>query len=135
MQTRPEHVRVKQKHATELVGYEVGRMEQGLQTLNANKRTADWAERIRECRSSKMSVRNWCKENGLSEKTYYYWQRKLFQLVSEQQNAFAEITPRLGRRREQDIAATIRIGELEADIYAGSDAGMIEAVVHAMRSC
>ena len=110
-------------------------MEQGLQTLNANTRTADWAERIRECRSSKMSVRNWCKENGLSEKTYYYWQRKLFQLVSEQQNAFAEITPRLGRRREQDIAATIRIGELEADIYAGSDAGMIEAVVHAMRSC
>ena len=110
-------------------------MEQGLQTRNANKRAADWAERIRDCRSSKMSVREWCKENGLSEKTYYYWQRKLFQMVSEQQGTFTEITPKYGVRKAQDIAATIRIGELEADIYAGSNSEMIEAVVHAMRSC
>ena len=110
-------------------------MEQGLQILNANKRAADWAERIRACRSSKMSVKEWCKENGLSEKTYYYWQRKLYQLVSGQQGTFAEITLQSGGRKEQNIVATIRIGELEADIYAGSDAGMIEAVVHAMRSC
>ncbi len=43
-----------------------------------------------------MTVREWCRENGLSEKTYYYWQRRLFDILSQQQvvqPTFAEITP------------------------------------------
>ena len=52
-------------------------MEHRLQTLNAAQRVELWAERIAECRSSGMSVRAWCREKEISEKTYYYWQRRL----------------------------------------------------------
>ena len=60
-------------------------MDQGLQKLNADQRLAVWTQRIAECRSSGTSVKSWCRENGVSEKTYYYWQRRIFKLAQEQQ--------------------------------------------------
>lgn len=34
-------------------------------------RHRDWMEQIAECQSSGMSVRDWCKSNGISPNTYY----------------------------------------------------------------
>ena len=36
-----------------------------------------WAQAMHERRTSGLSIRRWCRENGVGEKTYYYWQRKL----------------------------------------------------------
>ena len=33
----------------------------------------EWTARFAECRSSGMTVRAWCEAQGLSIKTYYYW--------------------------------------------------------------
>lgn len=38
-------------------------------------RLATWAGVIRECRQSGMTVRNWCSQNNVNEKQFYYWQR------------------------------------------------------------
>lgn len=46
-------------------------MEQSLQALSANQRLVEWTERISSCRSSGISVKQWCKENEIVEKTYY----------------------------------------------------------------
>ena len=43
---------------------------------NAQK-TPIWKQRIIECRSSGMSVKEWCKEHGLDFTTYYRWERKI----------------------------------------------------------
>ena len=43
---------------------------------NAQK-TPIWKQRIIECRSSGMSVKEWCKERGLDFTTYYRWERKI----------------------------------------------------------
>jgi hypothetical protein len=39
---------------------------------------------MRERKDSGRSIRSWCRERGLSEKTYYYWQRKLRKAACEQ---------------------------------------------------
>ncbi len=43
---------------------------------NAQK-TPIWKQRIIECRSSGMSVKEWCKDHGLDYTTYYRWERKI----------------------------------------------------------
>ncbi|MBQ3705464.1 MAG: helix-turn-helix domain-containing protein [Clostridia bacterium] len=43
---------------------------------NAQK-TPIWKQRIIECRSSGMSVKELCKERGLDFTTYYRWERKI----------------------------------------------------------
>lgn len=40
-------------------------------------RLMQWTQIIRECRKSSMSVRDWCLENNVSEKKFYYWQRRV----------------------------------------------------------
>ena len=113
-------------------------MEQSLQVMSRQERLENWTARIMACRSSGMTVRAWCQENGLSEKTYYYWQRRLFQTLSEQQaaheTAFAEVTPpRLVC--SGNVAVTVRISGAEADIHSGADAATVETVLRILKSC
>ena len=113
-------------------------MEQSLQVMSKQERLENWTARIMVCRGSGMTVRAWCRENGLSEKTYYYWQRRLFQALSEQQvshkTAFAEVTPpQLGC--SGNVAVTVRIAGAEADIHAGADAAIVETVLRILKSC
>ena len=47
-------------------------------------RLTEWCHRQRARRESGLTVRAWCCENGINEKTYYYWQKKLRQAACEQ---------------------------------------------------
>ena len=40
-------------------------------------RLQSWMEIIRECEESGLSNREYCFQRGISEKTYYYWLRKV----------------------------------------------------------
>ena len=40
-------------------------------------RLQNWTEIIRECEESGLSNRAFCFQRGISEKTYYYWLRKV----------------------------------------------------------
>ena len=39
-------------------------------------RAQQWAMVVQECRSSGLSKREYCRQRGISEKSFYYWQRK-----------------------------------------------------------
>ena len=111
-------------------------MKQSLQVMSKQERLENWTTRIMACRSSGMTVRAWCRENGLSEKTYYYWQRRLFQTLSEQQTvyktAFAEVTPPVC---SGNVAVSVRISEVEANIHNGADSATVEMVLRILKSC
>ena len=114
-------------------------MEQSLQVMSKQERLENWTARIMACRGSGMTVRAWCRKNGLSEKTYYYWQRRLFQTLSEQQavhkTAFAEVTPLQPVCSAVHVAMTVRVSGVEADIYNGADAATVETVLRMLKSC
>ena len=40
-------------------------------------RAETWAMLIQECNSSGLTKREFCQQRGISEKSYYYWLRKL----------------------------------------------------------
>ncbi|MGM9640859.1 MAG: IS66 family insertion sequence element accessory protein TnpA, partial [Faecousia sp.] len=115
--------------------------EQSLQVMSKQERLENWTAGIMACRSSGMTVRAWCQENGLSEKTYYYWQRRLFQALAEQQQqtipqpAFTEITLAPNVRPSGGVAVTVRISGVEANIYNGADAAAVETVLRILKSC
>ncbi len=114
-------------------------MEQSLKVMAKQERLENWTARIMACRSSGMTIRSWCQENGLSEKSYYYWQRRLFDTLSQEQKAaqpaFAEITPSTRNRLGSGVAVTVRISGAEADIHAGADAATVETVLRVLKSC
>ena len=52
-------------------------------TVRAEYRMQNWAVLIQECRSSGLTNKEFCRQHGISEKSYYYWLRKLRDHVAE----------------------------------------------------
>ena len=112
-------------------------MGQSLQALSKQERLEQWSGKIAACRGSGMTVRAWCQERGISEKTYYYWQRRLFQELTRtraQGRGFADITPANVGGSGQ-IAAKVHILGSEIEIYNGAEAATLESVFRGLRSC
>lgn len=40
-------------------------------------RCEQWTEIIKECLASGMNKTAWCREHGISDKSFFYWQRRL----------------------------------------------------------
>lgn len=75
-------------------------------------RLSQWAGVMRERKESGMSIRSWCQEQGINEKTYYYWQRRLRKEAYEQL-----VVPTA--TNEKSIAP-IQFTEVKLDEYASS---------------
>lgn len=107
-------------------------MEKSLQQLNRRDKLEVWSKRVSDCRSSGMTVQQWCLENGVNSKSYYYWQRKLFEMtVAETAPVFVEMPV----HNHCSPAATISSGELSVDIHQGADSEIICAIVRALKQC
>ena len=46
-------------------------------------RLTHWAQIMHERKESGRSIRVWCRENNIKEKTFYYWQRRLREAACE----------------------------------------------------
>ena len=97
-------------------------------------RLQGWTEIIRECRESGLSNREFCAQRGISEKTYYYWLRKL------RQTAAASISPPQLVRLEENGEAPekrrieIRYGDAELKLPEDVDLKAVVSLLHALRS-
>ena len=71
-------------------------MDKNRKLLNQAKheaRLAEWRDRVRECRNSGLRITQWCKENGINIKTYYHWQREVWNELSEETRAITPAKP------------------------------------------
>ena len=104
-------------------------------------RANQWAEIVKTCRNSGQTIRDWCEDNEISEKSFYYWQRKFREQICQViiPNApaplipFAEINIAQTSQPEA-IAVTIRIGDTTADIHKGADPETVEFVIRTLKS-
>ena len=112
-------------------------MEHSLQRLNAAQRVELWVERIAECRGSGKSVRAWCREHEISEKTYYYWQRRIYQqMISTAETVrFAEISCQEETVPNSGATAKISLTGATVEVCPGADEQMIQTILQALRTC
>ena len=69
-------------------------------TVKQKMKLREWAEQIEARQASGMSVQNWCAENGLNVKTYYYHLRKVREQCME---TVPEIVPLTMPQQTGDI--------------------------------
>ena len=100
-----------------------------------NPKADEWAERIAEQQRSGMSVKQFCKEQGLTEYSFYAWRKRL-QERSEGPVRFALVEKR-ARRQERTAEAVLELmlatGE-RLRIGAGVDTATLRAVLDVLRT-
>ena len=115
--------------------------------VNAVKHQAkllEWKDRVTDCRSSGMSVKEWCKENGCSPKTYYRWEQEILGKVrqiakTQSQPVLAELplaAPAQNCSLKRDVfvpAAVIRIGQMELELSNTVSAELLSQLKGLMR--
>ena len=106
-------------------------MSTGLQTLNGQNTLAKWNERITACRSSGLTVKAWCQENGVSPGSYYRWQRRLYELstVQTKRAEFAEVP--LGKRGT--AVAVLHLPGGDVEVLTGADEETLRTVCRVLR--
>ena len=92
-----------------------------------------WAGIIQACQASGLTNREFCAQRGISEKTYYYWLRKLRQIV-----AASIPPPRLVRLEENGEAPEkhrieIRYGDAELKLPEDVDLKAVVGLLNALR--
>ena len=101
-----------------------------------------WTARIQECHDSGMSVKNWCQSQGISDKTYYYWFRKLKQeafdklpeeqrkkLLRKDRTVFSEVKKPVGIPSGSDTAVSIFKNDIRIEIKNQADSTTVKMVL------
>ena len=104
-----------------------------IEAKSANPKADEWAERIAAQRRSGISVKQFCREQGLTECTFYAWRKRL-QETGPVRFALVE---RSVRRQERTAEAALELmlttGAL-LRIGTGVDAATLRTVLDALRA-
>lgn len=110
--------------------------------LKHQARLYTWAEAIRDCRGSGLTVQQWCKQREITTTTYYRWEREVLALAKAEKNSgtenaviFVELPTAQQQRNVSERAATIRLGEISVDVYNEASPELLSRILEAARSC
>ena len=91
-------------------------------------RKQQWMQIIQECQSSGLSNKEYCRQQGISEKSYYYWLRKLREAAAESMPQIAEVEP-----PGMEDKVYIRFRGAELTLPAGTNVEAIAAVLRSLQ--
>ena len=114
-----------------------------VQELKHAARLQEWSARVAECRSSGISVKAWCAEQGIALKTYYNWEKQIVKAATQQYalpapaqtGLLMQVNPDTmpsGETAAIESDITIRHGESIITLPVGSSAEAVANLVKAL---
>ena len=94
-------------------------------------RAKSWAMLIRECNNSGLTKREFCRQRGISEKSYYYWLRKFRSQMAE---AAAPQLVQLEPAPLQEDMLQIQYRGAELKLPAGIDMDAVAVLLRSIQS-
>ena len=94
-------------------------------------RAQNWAMLIQECNNSGLTKREFCQQRGISEKSFYYWLRKLRSHMAEASGVqLVQLDP---VPMQQDMLQ-IQYRGAELKLPAGVDIDAVSALLRAIQT-
>ena len=94
-------------------------------------RAQQWEMVVQECAASGLSNREFCRQRGIPEKSFYYWQRKLCQQIVE--SAAPQLVPLEPVAAPEDLLQ-IQYRGAELKLPAGVDMDAVAALLRSLQS-
>ena len=94
-------------------------------------RAQNWAMLIQECNNSGLTKREFCQQRGISEKSFYYWLRKLRSHMAE--TSGPQLVQLEAVSNENDMLQ-IQYRGAELKLPAGVDMDAVTALLRSLQS-
>jgi len=91
----------------------------------------EWQQRILACQNSGMSIKAWCRENGISTGSYYFHLRKIRESVLEE-NQIVSLDP---PKPVSSSGIRIESGGITITLPENAAPELLTAVLSALKSC
>lgn len=104
-----------------------------IETKPAPPKADEWAERIAAQQRSGISVKQFCKERGLTEYSFYAWRKRL-QKKGPVRFALVERSARRQERGAEPILELVLASGERLRIGAGVDTATLRTVLDALRA-
>jgi hypothetical protein len=98
-----------------------------------NPKAEEWAERIAVQRRSGMSVKEFCKEQGLTECSFYAWRKRIRNASGPVRFALVERSARRQERTAEPVLELVLVTGERLRISTGVDAATLRTVVDVLR--
>ena len=110
--------------------------------LTTNVRSQQWLQMVRDQKASGLTVRDWCREQHISENCFYYRQNKLRHAAGDIASHFVEITqPADGKQFPQYLenqninsAASIASGKVVVSLSNQASEELISRIVRVLNA-
>ena len=115
---------------------------------------AEWSKKVQACRSSGMTVKEWCEQNQVCTKTYYRWEREYLAEISKrtavpervpgQTGQLVRIEPNqlrdeagsgmsaLPDQTTPNVGITLRYGNMSVEMSAGMEIRQVAELMKAL---
>lgn len=109
--------------------------------LKHQARLQEWSLAVQDCRSSGLSVRQWCRQKRITTTTYYRWERELLANTTPavpptSTAAFVELpAPKQQCRNISECSATLHIGGGCIEFYQELNPELLKTMIEALQSC
>ena len=109
--------------------------------LKHQAKMQEWGLAIQECRSSGLSVREWCRQRGVTPTTYYRWEREVLSGIRRKDVsgrsgvAFVELPAPQPLQNVSGRTATLNIGGGSIDLYQEMGPELLRILVELLRTC
>lgn len=91
----------------------------------------EWQQRILNCQNSGMSVKAWCRENGISTGAYYFHLRKIRESVLEEQ----QLVPLQNLEPTASAGIRIETSGITVTLPETVSPEQLTAILSALKSC
>lgn len=96
-------------------------------------RVSEWSEMVRVCRSSGLTVQQWCNLNGINIKTYYYRLRKVREALCEDTHDIVQIPINSANTGSVTSSIKINAGNLNVELPDTIPAATLCSVIEVLK--
>jgi len=111
-----------------------------IQKVTADYRLSQWMHVIQERQCSRQSIKDFCREKGISSNAYFYWQRKLRKAAcaeltnpEEPVNYVPEGWMQLAQGQEIKSTLDIEVGGCRVTVDESTDSELLKKVCRILR--
>ncbi|MDD4509590.1 MAG: hypothetical protein PHY23_01535 [Oscillospiraceae bacterium] len=108
----------------------------GMQEISKEVRLQKWAQQVKTCRESGLSVAEWCRANGMKPSTYYNRQQKVARAVSHELTVQERSSPSFIEYHPTSFSPEpmliIHLPNGTLEIHKGADTSIIEQTLRTL---
>lgn len=113
------------------------RLPENISDIISEANLAKWIPIVTECCNSGQSKKAWCRERGIDIKSYFYYQKKVYNLLKKPSAEFAELVPAKEPNpveKTSAIAARIVIDGIIVELCNGIDSNTVTTIIRGLKN-